>query len=47
VRERLQDLGLNVPPPDRRSPEYLARLVPRELEKWAAPMKASGAAAAD
>jgi tripartite-type tricarboxylate transporter receptor subunit TctC len=44
VRERLEDLGLNVPAPERRTPEYLARLVPRELEKWAAPVKASGAA---
>jgi tripartite-type tricarboxylate transporter receptor subunit TctC len=47
VRERLEDLGLNVPAPERRTPEYLARLVPRELTKWAAPVKASGAAVAD
>jgi tripartite-type tricarboxylate transporter receptor subunit TctC len=47
VRERLVGLGLNVPPPERRTPEYLAKLVPRELEKWAGPVKASGAAAAD
>jgi tripartite-type tricarboxylate transporter receptor subunit TctC len=44
VRERLEDLGLTVPPPEHRTPDYLARLVPRELEKWAAPVKASGAA---
>ena len=43
VRERIEGLGLNVPPPQRRTPEYLARLVPSELEKWAAPVKASGA----
>jgi tripartite-type tricarboxylate transporter receptor subunit TctC len=47
VRERLEDLGLNVPAPERRTPDYLAKLVPRELEKWAAPVKASGAAVAD
>jgi tripartite-type tricarboxylate transporter receptor subunit TctC len=47
VRERLEDLGLNVPAPERRTPDYLARLVPHELTKWAAPVKASGAAAAD
>jgi hypothetical protein len=34
-----------VPPPQRRSPEYLAKLVPSELAKWAAPVKASGASA--
>ncbi len=43
VRERLEGLGLNVPPADQRSPDYLARLVRSELVKWAAPVKASGA----
>ena len=42
VRERLEGLGLNVPPPERRTPDYLTRLVPSEIEKWAAPVKASG-----
>jgi tripartite-type tricarboxylate transporter receptor subunit TctC len=42
VRERIEGLGLNVPPPERRTPDHLARLVPSELEKWAAPVKASG-----
>jgi hypothetical protein len=42
ARERLEDLGLNVPPPERRTPDYLAKLVVSELEKWAAPVKASG-----
>ncbi len=44
VRERLEGLGLNVPPPQRRTPEYLAKLIPSELAKWAAPVKTSGAA---
>jgi tripartite-type tricarboxylate transporter receptor subunit TctC len=44
VRERLESLGLNVPGRDRRTPEYLQRLVLSDLEKWAAPVKASGAA---
>ena len=35
VRERLEGLGLNVSPPERRTPEYLAKLVPSELVKWA------------
>ena len=43
VRERLEGLGLNVPGPERRTPDYLARLVASELDKWAAPVKASGA----
>jgi tripartite-type tricarboxylate transporter receptor subunit TctC len=44
VRERLVSLGLNVPARDRRTPEYLQSLVLSDLEKWAAPVKASGAA---
>src|SRR5262245_16526209 len=44
VRERLEGLGLNLPPPQCRTPEYLGKLIPSELEKWAAPVKASGAA---
>jgi tripartite-type tricarboxylate transporter receptor subunit TctC len=43
VRERLEGLGLNVPGKERRTPEYLGKLVKSELEKWAAPVKASGA----
>jgi tripartite-type tricarboxylate transporter receptor subunit TctC len=44
VRERLESLGLTVPERERRTPEYLQRLVLSDLEKWAAPVKASGAA---
>lgn len=43
VRERLEGLGLNVPPRERRTPDYLSRLVRSELDKWAGPVKASGA----
>jgi tripartite-type tricarboxylate transporter receptor subunit TctC len=42
LRKRLEELGLIVPPPERRGPEYLARLVPAEIEKWSGPIKASG-----
>jgi hypothetical protein len=34
-----------VPALERRTPEYLAQLVASELEKWAAPVKASGVSA--
>jgi tripartite-type tricarboxylate transporter receptor subunit TctC len=47
VRERLEGLGLNITPPERRTPEYLAKLIPSELVKWADAVKASGAAASD
>ena len=42
-QERLQKLGLVVVAPERRSPEYLKKFVEAEIEKWAAPIKASGA----
>ena len=43
VQERFRELGATVVAPDRRSPEYLQRFVAGEVEKWAAPIKASGA----
>src|SRR5215475_2461209 len=43
VQERFKELGAMVVAPDRRSPEYLQRFVASEVEKWAAPIKASGA----
>jgi tripartite-type tricarboxylate transporter receptor subunit TctC len=42
VKERLQGIGAMVVAPDRRSPEYLDGFVKSEIEKWAAPIKASG-----
>ncbi len=42
VKERLQTLGAMLVAPERRSPEYLARFVQSEIEKWAAPIRASG-----
>jgi tripartite-type tricarboxylate transporter receptor subunit TctC len=42
IRERIESLGLNVPVPERRNPEYLGKLVVSELAKWAGPVKASG-----
>ena len=43
VRGKLEDLGLYVVPPSERSPAYLADFVRREIDKWAAPIRASGA----
>lgn len=45
VRDRLSSLGAVIPPPERRTPEYLARFVESEIAKWAGPIKASGAMA--
>jgi tripartite-type tricarboxylate transporter receptor subunit TctC len=43
VRERFASVGVTVAAPERRRPEYLAKFIPRELQKWAAPIAASGA----
>jgi tripartite-type tricarboxylate transporter receptor subunit TctC len=42
LRERLANLGMTVVPPERRTPEYLAKFVPAEIAKWSGPIKASG-----
>ena len=42
VAARLKDVGADLVAPERRSPEYLQKFVASEIEKWAAPIKASG-----
>jgi tripartite-type tricarboxylate transporter receptor subunit TctC len=34
IRKKLEDLGLEVVTPERRTPEYLAKLVPEEIARW-------------
>jgi len=45
VRERFKSIGVTIPAPGRRTPEYLAKFVPSEIERWAGPIKASGVTA--
>jgi tripartite-type tricarboxylate transporter receptor subunit TctC len=42
VRERMAALGITAVPPWQRTPEYLAKWLPAEIEKWTGPIKASG-----
>ncbi len=42
VRDRFKEIGVTIPAPERRTPEYLAKFVPAEIERWARPIKASG-----
>jgi tripartite-type tricarboxylate transporter receptor subunit TctC len=42
VNERMASLGAVLVGDDRATPQYLARFVKSEIEKWAAPIKASG-----
>ncbi len=45
VRKRLEDLGLEIVPPERRSPEYLANFLSEELERWGKIIRAAGISA--
>jgi tripartite-type tricarboxylate transporter receptor subunit TctC len=42
LAERMHELGVTLVPYERRSPQYLADFVAREIEKWGAPIKAAG-----
>jgi tripartite-type tricarboxylate transporter receptor subunit TctC len=42
VRERFESVGVTVVVPERRGPDYLAKYIPSEIERWAGPIKASG-----
>jgi tripartite-type tricarboxylate transporter receptor subunit TctC len=42
LKQRLEDIGLEVPVPARRTPEYLAKFTAEETKRWEAPVKVSG-----
>jgi len=42
MRKRLEDLGLEILPPEQRSPEYLAKYLPEEIERWGKVIRAAG-----
>jgi tripartite-type tricarboxylate transporter receptor subunit TctC len=43
VKKKLEELGYTTSSPDRATPAHLGAFVKSEIEKWAAPIKASGA----
>ncbi len=45
LAERMHELGVTLVSSERRSPQYLADFVAREIEKWGAPIKAAGISA--
>jgi tripartite-type tricarboxylate transporter receptor subunit TctC len=45
MSKRLEELGLEIAPPERRTPEYLAKFLPQEIERWAKPILAAGISA--
>jgi tripartite-type tricarboxylate transporter receptor subunit TctC len=42
LRKRLEDLGLEIVPPERRGPEYLAKFLPEEIERWGRVIRSAG-----
>jgi tripartite-type tricarboxylate transporter receptor subunit TctC len=42
MRRRLQELGLEIVPPEQRSQEYLAKFLPQEVERWGKVIRAAG-----
>ena len=45
IRTRLEELGLEIVPAQRRTPEYLAQFLPTEIERWAKPIREAGISA--
>ena len=45
VSKRLNDLGLEIVAPERRTPEYLAKFVPEEVARWTKVVRAAGISA--
>jgi tripartite-type tricarboxylate transporter receptor subunit TctC len=42
MHKRLAELGLEILPPEQRSPEYLAKFLPQEVERWGKVIRAAG-----
>lgn len=42
IRTKMEALGLEIVPPEQRTPEYLARMLPQEIERWAKVIKSAG-----
>jgi tripartite-type tricarboxylate transporter receptor subunit TctC len=42
LRRRLEELGLEIVPAQQRTPEYLAKFLPEDIERWAKPIRAAG-----
>src|SRR4051812_5472728 len=42
IRKRLEAFGLDLVPPEQRTPEYLGKFVPEEIARWGKVIKAAG-----
>jgi tripartite-type tricarboxylate transporter receptor subunit TctC len=42
IRQKMEALGLEVLPPEQRTPAYLAKFLPQDVERWSKVIKAAG-----
>ena len=42
IRKKLEDLGLEIVPPEQRTPEYFAQFLKGDVERWGKVIKAAG-----
>ena len=45
IRKRLEAFGLEIVPPEQRTPEYLAKFLPEEIARWGKVIRAAGISA--
>lgn len=44
VKKRMADLGLDILPPEQRTPEYMTEFLPRDIERWGKVIREAGLA---
>ena len=42
IRQKMESLGLEILPPEQRTPAYLAQFLPQDIERWGKVIKAAG-----
>jgi len=47
IRKKLEELGLEIAPKENRTPEYMAKYLPQEVERWGKVINDAGIAPAD
>ena len=45
IRKKLEELGLEIVPPERRTPEYLAKFLREDIERWGKVIHTAGISA--
>jgi tripartite-type tricarboxylate transporter receptor subunit TctC len=42
IRQKMDSLGLEILPPEQRTPDYLAKYLPQDIARWGKVIKAAG-----